>query len=64
MAQDSEQALKEYKEVFSLYDDNEDGLMKRENVPVAIHSLSIKTTQLQLEDMMSSLSDKPTVNFD
>lgn len=56
MAKDSEQTLHEYKEVFALYDDNEDGLIKRENVAVAIHSLGIKASQLQLEDMMSNLS--------
>lgn len=46
MAKDSVQTLEEYKEVFNLYDDNEDGLVKREKVSVAIHSLGIKASQL------------------
>lgn len=50
-------------EVFALYDDDGDGQIAVENLSVAAHSLGVKTSQVQLEDVLAGLGARKKLDF-
>ncbi len=48
----------ECREVFDLYDNEKEGLIKIEDLPNALRSLGMNPTNIDIDDMMSEITDK------